>query len=481
MEYYLYTMKNFKVTAIFLAIIIFSSCEEAQVTYPGNNQDNESVAPRGTIIWDLTNIIVEDGKAKLPENSASQITIGRLNATDDNPDDEFTYVIKSQEIDGAGENFFTIQKDSDSNYDLVTNNSTIDYEGLSGSKEIIVKITVTDDNIDSKTSDFDVIIGITNVNEAPYWSNSNGNEITNYQPSIIADIEIPFQSVLYWDDKDDDQNPVLSWSNQKPTWLAINPTGTTASLDGTPSDVETGSFLLTISDADFEVPVDMNFEVRQNQRPYLQSFLPNHSFRVGCNQIADEILTYAAIDSDNSLSGFAGGNAFDILTVTIDENIGWLTVDVNGNDTKNPSLKLRCVSTPTNDDASNGQQIITFHITDNRGSAIQDTTYELTMSVVENNEPVFSNIESLPETIQADNDINNVTTWTVEWYDSDDDQIDFFIDNPPDWLSYNPSTGEVTANPHSASHTGTHILEYLLNESNDGCYSISYTHNLVVE
>ena len=39
----------------------------------------------------------------------------------------------------------TIEKDSDSNYDLVTNSSTIDYEALSGSKEIIVKITVTDD------------------------------------------------------------------------------------------------------------------------------------------------------------------------------------------------------------------------------------------------------------------------------------------------------------------------------------------------
>ena len=474
-------MKNFKLTTSIVAIMILSSCEEVQITYPGNNQDNASVAPMGTIIWDLTNIIVEDGKAKLPENSAPQITIGRLNATDENPDDEFTYVIKSQEIDGVGVNFFTIQKDSDSNVDLVTNSNTIDYEGLSGSKEIIVKITVTDDNIDSKTSDFDVIIGITNVNEAPYWSNLNGNEITNYQPSIIADIEIPFQSTLYWDDKDDDQNPVLTWSNQKPAWLAINPTGTTASLAGTPIDVETGSFLITISDADFEVPVDMNFEVRPNRRPYLQSFLPNHSFRVGCNQIADEILTYAAIDPDNSLSSFAGGNAFDILTVVYDENIGWLTVDIDGNDTKTPSLKLRCVSTPTNDDASNGQQIITFHIADNRGSAFQDTTYELTMSVIENNEPVFSNIESLPETIQADSDINNVTIWTVEWYDSDDDQIDFSIDNKPSWIEYESSSGIVTANPHSASHTGTYELVYLLNESNDGCYSISYTHNLVVE
>ena len=72
-------------------------------------------------------------------------------------------------------------------------------------------------------------------------------------------------------------------------------------------------------------------------------------------------------------------------------------------------------------------------------------------------------------------------TWDVDWIDSDDDQIDFIIDNKPSWIEYESSSGIVTANPHSASHTGVYELNYLLNESNDGCYSISYTHNLVVE
>ena len=38
------------------------------------------------LIWQID--VDEDGKGKLYENSASGTTIGRLNATDDNPDDE---------------------------------------------------------------------------------------------------------------------------------------------------------------------------------------------------------------------------------------------------------------------------------------------------------------------------------------------------------------------------------------------------------
>ena len=71
-------------------------CEDVELALPGNNQDNPSVAPAGTIIWDENNVILEDEKAIFPENSAAGVTIGRLYATDENPDDEFNYQIKSQ-------------------------------------------------------------------------------------------------------------------------------------------------------------------------------------------------------------------------------------------------------------------------------------------------------------------------------------------------------------------------------------------------
>ena len=461
-------MLNGRIIVIFM-LLIFSSCEKVEVTYPGNNQENESVAPDGAIIWDENNVEINDGKATLPENTAPGVTIGRLNATDNNPDDEFTYEKESEAIDGIDVNYFTIQKDDD-NFDLVTNGNTINYENLSGSREVKVTITVTDDNIDPKTSNFDVIVGISNVNEAPYWANSNGVEIVNYQPSINGDIEIPLTGILYWDDADDDQNPDLIVSEQKPSWLSINTTGTTASLSGTPNSVETGSFLLTITDGEFEVPVDMSYEVRPNQRPYLQSFSPNYSFRVGCKQIADEILSYNVIDPNNNYLNYT--SEYDILTVAENEEVGWLAIDINNNNTKTPNLVLRCVSTPSNDDASLGAQEIIFNINDNRNSVPEDTTYQLVITVLENHEPEFINIEAFPDTIY----VGSETTWTVEWDDLDDDQIDMYIQNKPNFIEYDAATGLVTANP-SIIHDGiTYEMQYMLNEGNDGCFSISYNH-----
>ena len=137
---------------------MFNRCEDINLAAPGNNQDNPSVAPAGAIIWDENNVVLEDGKAIFPENSAAGVTIGRLIATDKNPDDEFIYQIKSQKVDGTDVNHFSIDKDSESNYDLETNNNILNYEALAGSKEIIITITVTDDNPDQKTSDFDIKI-----------------------------------------------------------------------------------------------------------------------------------------------------------------------------------------------------------------------------------------------------------------------------------------------------------------------------------
>ena len=64
------------------------------------------------------------------ENSAPGITIGRLNATDANPDDEFLFEIKKRSTGS----YFTIVNDG-SYYDLETS-ASIDYESLAGSKDI---------------------------------------------------------------------------------------------------------------------------------------------------------------------------------------------------------------------------------------------------------------------------------------------------------------------------------------------------------
>ena len=58
-------------------------------------------------------------------------------------------------------------------------------------------------------------------------------------------------------------------------------------MSGTPdwgnNDVGTGSFLLTISDGEFDVPVDMNFEGDQIKDPIYNLFYLL-TFRVGCYQ-----------------------------------------------------------------------------------------------------------------------------------------------------------------------------------------------------
>ena len=147
-----------------------------------------------------------------------------------------------------------------------------------------------------------------------------------------------------------------------------------------------------------------------------------------------------------------------------------------------PRLKLRCNSSPTNDDAQNGVQQLIFSITDNRVSVPQDTTYQLTMEVLENFIPEFSNTDALPSTIQSD----TTTMWTVEWEDLDEDQISLYIDNQPTWLDYNVSTGLVTAEPDS-SNVGQYNLVYFIEEVN-GCYTRlnndtapSHPHTLTVE
>ena len=50
----------------------------------------------------------DEGRALLNENSAAGLTIGILNATDPNPDDEFTYAISSQTMDGTSINYFIL-------------------------------------------------------------------------------------------------------------------------------------------------------------------------------------------------------------------------------------------------------------------------------------------------------------------------------------------------------------------------------------
>ena len=136
-------MKKIFTTTLIISFILFNSCEDVNVALPGNTQDLDPKPPTGDIVWAVA--VDDEGRGLLDENSAAGITIGTLNATDPNPDDEFTYAISSQTMDGTSISYFILN--SDSGYtNLELSNGSINFEALTGSKQVDVIIRVSDDS-----------------------------------------------------------------------------------------------------------------------------------------------------------------------------------------------------------------------------------------------------------------------------------------------------------------------------------------------
>jgi hypothetical protein len=146
-------MKIYLFKIITVLVFVSFSCEKVQVTSPGNNQNLDPKPPVGEINWSIT---VVDGNGQLPENSAAGKTIGTLSATDPNPDDEFEYVISSQKIDNTSVNYFIISSDNEGVNSLELSNGSINYEALSGSKQVDIVIRVTDDKPEPQSNDFSI-------------------------------------------------------------------------------------------------------------------------------------------------------------------------------------------------------------------------------------------------------------------------------------------------------------------------------------
>ena len=144
---------------------------------------------------------------------------------------------------------------------LELSNGEINYEAISGSKQVSVKIRITDDSPDQKSSDKEILIDIVDVNETPYFTNINS--VPTY-----ADENVDFAfDKIEWEDTDEGQNPSLSSSG--PSWLEITSQG---QMTGTPStsDIGNNSFLLTITDGSIDAVAEVNIEVRSNSAPILQ-------------------------------------------------------------------------------------------------------------------------------------------------------------------------------------------------------------------
>tara|TARA_B110000003_G_scaffold266676_1_gene294010 strand:- start:1073 stop:2449 length:1377 start_codon:yes stop_codon:yes gene_type:complete len=437
---------------IFVLYVFISSCEDVEVAYPGNNQSTKAVAPSGTADWLIP---VVDGAGQLDENSATGVAVATLNAEDGNPDDEFIYSIASQTIDNTSGNYFRIDKEEEGDFKLVLNNGSINYESLSGSKEVQLVILVEDDSPDKLISNFSLRVEIINVNESPYFIN-----LSSIAP--YADEYVEFSSGnLIWDDIDEGDNPTLN--TQGPGWLNISNEGL---FSGAPSssDVGVNSFVLTISDDDnppISVSEEVNIEVRENVAPIFINAPSSLSIKVGCWDANESILVLNWSDPNNSAPNFTGN---DLVTFSFEENISWLNISDDGN--------IFCVDAPQNTDAAVSEIEIT--VEDNRPNNSKSLTETFDVTVIPNDAPSYTNLNSFADEMDSGTEY----IFELEYDDPNDDLLAFelkfaignnvFNSGQLGWVSINNS-GEITLNP-TSSNAGDYTISFIIS---DECFEVS--------
>lgn len=442
-------LKHFLQFTSLLLYLFILSCEDVELAIPGNTQGLDAVAPSGAIVWAIDTD--ENGeKGYLEENSASGKTIGTLNATDGNPDDVFTYSIKSQKIDNSGVNYFILTADS-GNVNLVLNSGNLNYEALTGSREITVSITVTDDSPDNMTEDFSIKVEVINVNETPIFNNFNS--LTRY-----ADEYILYEfNKIEWSDTDDGQNPTLTHNG--PSWLDITSEGL---MSGTPqaSDVGNNAYTITITDGEISVTENLTIEVRENIAPqFSNSSSIQTVLRVGCWDDNQTVVDLNWYDPNNTSPYFQGT---DLVTFANEESIEWFNITSDG--------VFLCVNAPSNSDA--GVSPVSLSLTDNRPNVPLSSVYSFDLTVTANDAPEFLNLNSFPSTIS----VGDTLEFDLDWQDPQEDVIDFDIVEYLGWL-YADDSGNITAIPDS-SDLGEHTLEFKID---DGCYEVSAIKTLTVQ
>jgi hypothetical protein len=442
-------LKHFlKFTSLLLYLFVLS-CEDVELALPGNTQPLDPVAPSGDIVWAIDTD--ENGeKGYLEENSASGKTIGTLNATDGNPDDVFTYSIKSQKIDNSGVNYFILTADS-GNVNLVLNNGNLNYEALTGSRIITVLITVTDDSPDNMTDDFEIKVEVINVNETPIFNNFNS--LTRY-----ADEYILYEfNKIEWSDTDDGQNPTLTHNG--PSWLDITSEGL---MSGTPqaNDVGNNAYTITITDGEISVTENLTIEVRENIAPqFSNSSSIQTVLRVGCWDDNQTLVDLNWYDPNNTSPYFQGT---DLVTFANEESIEWFNITSDG--------VFLCVNAPSNSDA--GVSPVSLSLTDNRPNVPLSSVYSFDLTVTANDAPGFSNLNDFQSTIS----VGDTLDFDLDWQDPQEDQIVFIVTENLSWFTWDGS-GNIVAIP-SSNNIGDYNLIFTIS---DGCYEVIAERTLTVQ
>ncbi len=403
-----------------ISILMVSGCEDAELAFPGNTQENSPGEPKGSIVWAI--LYDENNVGQLPENlQGTNTTLGSIDVVDTNPDDEIKLVtIQSQKINGNNRNLFTVMKDSSGTWKVVLlSSANIDYEtihdqnGSSTQSEIVMEIT--DDSPTEEKGTLAVSVLITNVNESPEWDNTS--------IGTTADEGILYESpAITWSDVDHGGSHTLS-SDDLPDWLTID---VNKKLTGTPSTADVNSstsFTLKLQDqGGLEITKSFTIDVRGNEAPGFDGSLLNDTWE-------EEI-------SDSWNITFTDPNDADYSTLTaeISSSLG-LTLQQNYmSGTVSGILPHSYVD-----------QEVTFQITlnDNRNGNPLTTTETFTINVDPNDPPEFTNTENIIQLIHH----GCQYYYDVNWTDPDGDGVTFEGSESIGWLNVNTSSGILSGTP----------------------------------
>ena len=448
-------MKNYFFISLLFFIIIFNGCEKVAVIYPGNTQEVEPKPPKGSIIWSI-DYDETTGNGQLEENSSSMKTIGILDATDPNPDDEFTYVIDSQKEGGielpSNQKYFSTNTVLGVTY-LITSNNNIDFESLSGSKKIDLVIRVEDNSSEPQSSDFSLSIEIINVNEDPYFINFNSIP-------TFANEYIKYEWEVDFGDTDIGDNPIFNITG--PDWLKLESSN---KISGTPTseDVGPSSFILTVSDGENDVTKELNIDVRENTAPYFENLDDliewASEIRDGCYKNNETIFNLIIIDDDG----------VDDVLFTVDHDIPWLDIDENGN--------FRTISEPLTEDKI--EYPITLSLDDRRPTNNGTFTDVVTLIHEPNSGPQFLNTPLTQTSMSVE---DGEVILELEFSDPEGDPLTFtmlvdgFESTTFQWIDINQS-GQVFLTPDN-NDIGTYQFSFSIS---DGCNDLDDDYEMEFE
>jgi hypothetical protein len=299
------------------------------------------------------------------------------------------------------------------------------------------EITLSDNRAEKPAAVTQEFIIFVVPNEAPYFTVSTSDtweeEINNSWTISFTDPNSVDQSSLIANVSDDVESALgdygLEFNQISSTYgriTGIIPTayvGQTLIFDITVTDDRAGNILSKTET--FQLFVDANdAPIFSNANSILENI--NH----GCQYYFD--VNWSDPDGDN-------------VTLTYDNNVGWININSNG----------VLSGTPAEGDI-NSSGTVSLTITDNRPNVPLSTDYSFSINVGENFAPVFTNSGSVDTTAT----VGEEYSFQFAINDDNSDALTFTVPTKPSWLTYNANAPlyTISGTPPNSTHIGTNAV-----------------------